>query len=244
LAPANAAAPRERAYKLYDSVVVGFVVVLVASNLIGPAKSCALDLPLIGRVSFGAGNIFFPVAYVFGDVLTEVYGYARARRAIWYGFAALAFTSFMSWVVIHLPANPDEPFNEVYQPALETMFGNTWRVVVASMLAFWVGDFVNSYLLAKLKVRTAGRHLWLRTISSTVAGQGIDSAIFYPIAFLGIWRTDVMLSIMAFNWLFKVGIEVVMTPATYAVVGKLKRVEREDRFDRDVDFTPFRLRDE
>jgi queuosine precursor transporter len=235
---------RARPYKLYDSVLTGFVVVLVASNLIGPAKACRVDLPWIGALTFGAGNVFFPIAYIFGDVLTEVYGYARARRAIWVGFAALAFTSVMSWVVIHLPIDPGVANSGTLQPALVEAFGSTPRIVLGSMVAYWAGDFVNSYILAKLKVRTAGRFLWLRTISSTIVGQAVDSAIMYPIAFLGIWEGRAMLSIMVFNWIFKVLVEVVMTPATYAIVGRLKRIEHEDRFDREIDFSPFRLRDE
>ena len=233
-----------RTYRLYDVVLTGFVVVLVCSNLIGPAKACEVELPWIDPLRFGAGNVFFPISYIFGDVLTEVYGYARARRAIWVGFGALAFASLMSWVVVEMPVDPDESFNETLQPALEVAFGSTWRIVLASMLAFWAGDFANSYLLSKLKVRTAGRFLWLRTISSTIVGQAVDSAIFLPIAFLGVWEGETMLAFMVSNWLFKVSVEVVMTPATYWVCGALKRAEQEDRFDTDVHFTPFRLRDE
>jgi queuosine precursor transporter len=129
------------------------------------------------------------------------------------------------------------------QPALETVFGNTWRIVVGSIVAFWAGDFANSYVMAKLKVRTQGRHLWMRTIGSTMVGQAIDSLLFYPIAFLGTWETGTLLKIIAFNWLFKVGVEVVLTPVTYAVVAWFKRVEQEDFYDENTSFTPFSLKD-
>lgn len=228
--------------RYYDLLVAGMVAVLLCSNLIGPAKVCSLDLPLLGPVSFGAGNLFFPISYIFGDVLTEVYGYARARRAIWAGFGALLFASFMTTVIVHLPPAANEPFNAVLQPALETAFGSTWRIVLASIVAYWVGDFVNSYVLARLKVVTAGRFLWVRTIGSTIVGQAADSMLFYPIAFYGIWTHDALLAVMGFNLLFKIGIEVLFTPITYWVVARLKRAEGVDVFDRNTDFTPFSLK--
>jgi len=227
-----------RHYRYYDLVMAGFVTVLLCSNLIGPGKTCILF-----GLTFGAGNLFFPISYIFGDVLTEVYGYARARKVIWAGFGAMIFATVMGLFVIHMPADPDEPFNEVIQPALEVVFGNTWRIVVASMVAFWCGDFVNSYVLAKMKVWTKGRHLWSRTIGSTAVGQLVDSALFYPIAFFGVWQPDTMLAVIAFNWAFKVSVEVLFTPATYAIVNWLKRQEREDYFDDRTDFTPFSLKD-
>lgn len=229
-------------YRYYDLLVAGMVAVLLCSNLIGPAKVCAVDLPLLGTVSFGAGNLFFPISYIFGDVLTEVYGYARARRAIWAGFGALLFASFMTTVIVNLPPAANEPFNALLQPALETAFGSTWRIVLASIVAYWVGDFVNSYVLARLKVFTNGRFLWVRTIGSTVVGQAADSALFYPIAFYGIWTHDALLAVMGFNLLFKIGIEALFTPITYWVVGRLKRAEGVEVFDRDTDFTPFSLK--
>ena len=228
--------------------MAGFVTVLLCSNLIGPAKVCQIELPfavpLIGAtLAFGAGNIFFPISYIFGDILTEVYGYARARRVIWAGFAAMIFATVMSQVIIHLPPSPEEPYNTVLQPALELVFGSTWRIVVASIAAFWIGDFVNAYVMARMKVWTEGRHLWTRTIGSTILGQGVDSLVFYPIAFFGIWNTDTLFAVLLFNFAFKVGVEVVMTPLTYLAVHQLKRVEGEDYFDTDTDFTPFSLRD-
>ncbi|MGE3108457.1 MAG: queuosine precursor transporter [Phycisphaerales bacterium] len=249
--------PQRRAYRYYDLVMAGFVTVLLCSNLIGPGKSCAIDLG-VGIVPdfksgeglvfssllvFGAGNIFFPISYIFGDVLTEVYGYARARKVIWAGFGAMIFATIMSQVIIALPINHAEPYNQVIVPAIETVFGNTWRIVVASMLAFWVGDFANSFVLAKMKVLTRGRFLWTRTIGSTIVGQGVDSMLFYPIAFAGIWDSQTLLKVSIFNWIFKVLIEVVMTPATYWLCNRLKRAEHEDFYDLKTNFTPFSLKD-
>lgn len=236
-----------RQYRYYDLLMVGFVTVLLCSNLIGPAKvgyvTFPFTLPLLGdNLSFGAGNLFFPLGYIFGDVLTEVYGYARARRVIWAGFGAMLFASAMAWVIVNMPPSPDEPFNALVQPAVETIFGNTWRIVFASIIAFWVGDFVNSFVMAKMKVMTAGRMLWTRTIGSTIVGQGVDSLLFYPIAFGGIWTFDTLLAVIAFNWGFKIMVEIVMTPATYYIVGRLKRVENEDYYDTQTNFTPFSLK--
>lgn len=233
-----------RHYRYYDLLLAGFVAVLLCSNLIGPAKVSEIHLPLLASAFvFGVGNIFFPISYIFGDVLTEVYGYARARRVIWAGFIAMVFATVMSWVVIGLPPTPTEPFNATLQPALEVVFGNTWRIVAASIVAFWAGDFVNAYVMARMKVLTSGRWLWTRTIGSTLFGQGVDSVIFYPIAFAGIWAGETLFQVIAFNWLFKVMVEVVMTPVTYAIVGWLKRHEHEDYYDTDTDFTPFSLED-
>lgn len=231
-------------YRYYDFMVAGMVAVLLCSNLIGPGKVCSVELPWLGSFSFGAGNLFFPISYIFGDVLTEVYGYARARRAIWAGFGAMIFATLMSQIVVGMPPAPGEPYNEVLQPALEIVFGATPRIIAASMLAYWVGDFVNSFVLAKMKVWMAGRHLWMRTIGSTIVGQGADSLIFYPVAFYGIWSREQLLAVVAFNFVFKVLVEVVLTPLTYLVVGKLKRVEGVDVYDSDTRFTPFSLRDE
>lgn len=240
--------PAGRHYRYYELLMAGFVTVLLCSNLIGPAKVCEISLPfalpLIGAtLVFGAGNIFFPISYIFGDILTEVYGYAKARKVIWAGFGAMIFATVMSQAIIHLPPSDAEPFNAVLQPAIETVFGSTWRIVVASIAAFWIGDFVNAYVMARMKVWTRGRLLWTRTIGSTVLGQGVDSLVFYPIAFYGIWSTESLAMVLAFNFAFKVMVEVVMTPATYAAVGWLKRAENEDYYDRDTDFTPFSLED-
>lgn len=235
---------RPHSFRFYDLMVGGMVAVLLSANLIGPAKVCTLSVPVLGALSFGAGNLFFPVSYIFGDVLTEVYGYSRARRAIWAGFGGLLFASLMAWVVVAMPASPAEPFNATLQPALQVVFGNTWRIVIASMVAYWLGDFANSFVMAKMKLWTAGRYLWTRTIGSTLIGQGVDSLTFYPLAFVGIWESQTLLKVIAFNWTMKVLVEVVLTPLTYAVVGFLKRHEGVDTFDRHTRFTPFSLRDD
>jgi uncharacterized integral membrane protein (TIGR00697 family) len=230
-----------RQYRYYDLLMAAFVTVLLCSNLIAPVKVGVVNM-FGAALSFGAGNLFFPLSYIFGDVLTEVYGYARARKVIWAGFGAMVFASVMAWIIVNMPASPDEPFNEVVQPAVETLFGNTWRIVVGSIVAFWAGDFVNSFVMARMKLLTRGRWLWTRTIGSTIFGQGVDSLLFYPIAFAGIWSFDTILAVIAFNFAFKVCVEVVMTPATYFVVNRLKQAEQEDYYDVDTNFTPFSLR--
>ncbi len=229
-----------RQYRYYEFVMAAFVTVLICSNLIGPAKIWQFDLPLIGEVTPGAGVLFFPISYVFGDILTEVYGYARSRRVIWAGFAGLAFAALMAWIVVRLPP---APFWE-NQAAYEIAFGSTWRIAAASLIGFLCGEFVNSFVLAKMKILTRGRWLWTRTIGSTIFGEGVDSLIFYPLAFWGsgLIPDERLPQIMLVQFVSKVGIEVAFTPLTYAVVGWLKRAEQEDYYDRHTDFNPFTLR--
>jgi uncharacterized integral membrane protein (TIGR00697 family) len=233
------AAPRQ-SYRYYEFVMVAFVTLLVCSNLIGPAKIAQVDFPVVGVLTFGAGVLFFPISYVFGDILTEVYGYARSRRVIWAGFAALAFASFMAWVIVQLPP---APFWK-NQAAYEVAFGSTWRIALASLIAFCCGEFVNSFVLAKMKILTAGRWLWTRTIGSTIFGEAVDSALFYPLAFYGsgIIPDDKLPLVMMAQFVTKVGVEVLFTPMTYAIVGWLKKKENEDYYDRDTDFNPFTLK--
>ena len=225
-------------FRYFDFVMAAFVAILLLSNVIGAGKRAVVDLPLVGPWPFGAGILFFPVSYVLGDVLTEVYGYARARRCIWAGFAALVFMAGMSWVVVALP--PDAGWTG--QAAYEAVFGQVPRIVFASICAFWAGEFVNSYVLARMKVWSGGRWLWTRTIGSTIVGEGVDSLIFYPLAFLGAtgWTGAQVAWVLLTQWVLKVGWEVVLTPVTYTVVGFLKRREGVDVFDRATDFTPFR----
>ena len=224
--------------RYFDFVMAAFVTVLLLSNVLGAGKVAVIELPLVGLWPFGAGILFFPIAYVIGDVLTEVYGYARARRCIWAGFAAMLFMAFMAWVVVALPPAADW----TGQAAYEQVFGQVPRIVFASILAFWAGEFANSYVLAKMKVWTSGKHLWTRTIGSTVVGQGIDSLIFYPLAFYGLWANDLLIAVLLTQWALKVGWEALLTPVTYAVIGFLKRREGVDVYDVGTDFTPFRAR--
>jgi uncharacterized integral membrane protein (TIGR00697 family) len=226
-----------RRFRYFDFVMAAFVTILLLSNILGAGKVATVQLPGIGDWPFGAGILFFPVAYVLGDVLTEVYGFERARRCIWAGFVALLFMAFMSWVVVALPPAADWGG----QAAYEQVFGQVPRIVFASMIAFWAGEFANSVVLARMKVWTEGRHLWSRTIGSTVVGQGVDSLIFYPLAFWGAagWTTDLVLKVMVTQWVLKVAWEVLLTPVTYAVVGWLKRREGFDVYDEQTRFTPF-----
>jgi len=229
-----------RQYRYYDWVMVAFVTVLVCSNLIGPAKIAQTDAPLLGTLTFGAGVLFFPISYVFGDILTEVYGYARSRRVIWTGFAALAFASAMAAVVVALPPAPFWHNQQAYEIA----FGSAWRVSIASLIAFCCGEFVNSFVLAKMKLWMSGRRLWMRTIGSTLFGEGVDSLLFYPLAFWGsgIIPDEQLPAVMLAQFVAKVGVEVAFTPLTYRIVAWLKRAENEDYYDRDTDFNPFSLR--
>jgi uncharacterized integral membrane protein (TIGR00697 family) len=236
-----------RQYRYYDLVLGAFVCVLLCSNLIGVKKVTTLDLPVLGAVTFGAGNLFFPISYLFGDILTEVYGYARSRRVVWAGFAALMFASFQSAVVVHLPpadffAAPDAATGASPQAMLEWSFGATWRIAGASLIAYFCGEFMNSFTLAKLKVWTNGRMLPLRTIGSTVVGEAVDSVIFYPLAFYGVWPDRQLVAVLIANYCIKVGWEVVATPVTIPIVNWFKRRENEDYFDRDTQFTPFSLK--
>ncbi len=236
----DAGAMTGRAFRYYDFVMAAFVAILLLSNVIGAGKVAQIVLPGIGPWPFGAGILFFPISYVIGDVLTEIYGYARARRVIWAGTAAVVFMAFMSWIVVALPPAP----TWTNQAAYATIFGQVPRIVLASVCAFWAGEFVNSYVMARMKLWSDGKHLWARTIGSTVLGEGVDSLIFYPLAFLGAegFTPSLVVTVMLTQWALKVACEVVLTPLTYAIVGALKRAEGVDVFDRETDFTPFRAR--
>lgn len=221
--------------RYFDFTMAAFVTILLLSNVLGAGKVAVINLPGIGDWPFGAGILFFPLGYVLGDVLTEVYGYGRARRCVWAGFAALIFMAFMSWVVVTLPAAATWDG----QAAYEAVFGQVPRIVFASIVAFCAGEFANSFVLAKMKLWTRGRYLWTRTIGSTVVGQGVDSLIFYPLAFLGIWSTSQVVVVLLTQYALKVGWEVLLTPVTYKVVGWLKDREGLDVYDETTNFTPF-----
>ncbi|NCP13347.1 MAG: queuosine precursor transporter [Sphingomonadales bacterium] len=252
------------AFRYYDLVMAAFVAILLLSNIIGAAKLTFVAVPFWpegwwpaadGTFIYGAGILFFPLGYVIGDVLTEIYGFSKARRVIWVGTAAMLFLAFMSFIVTALPpfagwecagsgtlamkGDPASAPGAICQQTYESVFGSTWRIVVASITAFWAGEFVNSFVMAKMKVLTKGRALWTRTIGSTIVGQGVDSLIFYPVAFYGIWTTEAVVTVMVTNWALKVVWEAVLTPVTYVVVNRLKAAEGVDLFDIDTDFSPF-----
>ncbi len=228
-----------RQYRYYDFVMAAYVCILLCANLIGPAKETTIPVPLLGDVTFLAGVLFFPISYIFGDILTEVYGYARDRRVVWAGFGALAFASFMSAVIVHLPPSPS---SLVQQEAVEAVFGNTPRIVLASITAFWCGTFVNSYVLAKMKIWTRGRWLWTRIVGSTLCGELVDSMIFYFVAFYGRKPQAQLLGLIFTQYGLKSGWEIVAAPVTYRIVAFLKRAENEDYYDTDTNFTPFSLK--
>jgi queuosine precursor transporter len=236
----------KRTYKYYDLIMAAFVAVLLCSNLIGVQKVTSINLPFYGEYIYGAGVLFFPISYLFGDILTEVYGYARSRKVIWAGFGALIFASLMALVVTNLPLpvgveGEQMQGNLEKQRAIEMIFGQTPRIVLASLTAFWLGEFVNSFVLAKIKLWMSGKLLFIRTIASTIAGEIADSLIFYPLAFYGIWTNEQLISVMIGNYFIKVLWEVFATPFTYLIVGFLKKAEHEDYYDKDTDFNPFSL---
>ena len=229
----------QRSYKYYDLIMAAYVCVLLCANLIGAIKTSTVQLPLVGAVTFATGVLFFPISYFFGDILTEVYGYARDRRCVWAGFTALAFASFMAFVVTHMPASAE------FAPAqahMDYVFGSTWRIAGGSIIAFWSGSLVNSFVLAKMKIATRGRWLWTRTIGSTLCGEAIDSALFYTIAFGGTWDNALLVKVTVTQYVLKSTWEILSTPLTYWLVNRLKRAEQEDFYDTDTNFTPFSLK--
>ncbi len=220
--------------------MAAFVTVLITANIIGPAKISQLDLPMIGTITFGAGVLFFPISFIFGDILTEVYGYAASRRVIWTGFAGLAFASLMAWVIVALPPAPFWDNQEVYEIA----FGSAWRVALAGLIAFAAGEFINSWVMAKMKIWSQGKHLWFRTISSTIAGEGVDSILFYPLAFYnsGVIPNDKIWLVVVAQFFAKTMVEVSFTPFIYKIINFLKRKENIDFYDHQTNFNPFKLK--
>lgn len=224
-------------YRYYDLVMAAFVTVLIASNLIGPAKISQIEVPLFGILTFGAGVLFFPISFIFGDILTEVYGYAASRRVIWTGFLALAFVSFMAWMIVALPPAPYWQNQDAYEIA----FGSAWRVSLAGVIAFAAGEFANSFVLAKMKIMTKGKYLWSRTIGSTFVGEAIDSLLFYPLAFYnsGVIPNDKLILVMVAQFFAKTLVEVLFTPLIYKIITFLKEKENMDYFDANTNFNPF-----
>jgi queuosine precursor transporter len=229
-------------YRYYDLIMALFVTVLLISNMLSSAKIIDLKAS-IGPLAllFDAGTLVFPISYIFGDVLTEVYGYKRSRRVIWAGFGATILMGFFVWFAGVLPGEAEWQ-GYAGDDAYEAILGGISGLIVASMVAYFLGEFSNSYVLAKMKVFTQGRFLPLRTITSTLVGQGIDTTVFFLIATaLGVFPADILLSLIVTNYIFKVGLEVLLTPFTIQIVNGLKAVEHEDYFDRDTDFNPFAL---
>lgn len=224
--------PASKAYRFYDLIMAAFVAVLMISNV---ASSKFLQL---GPFTFDGGTILFPVSYIFGDVLTEVYGYRASRRVIWTGFAA---TALMAGVFALVGALPSAEGWE-NQAAYRAILGSTPRIVLGSLVAYWAGSFSNAWVLARMKVWTGGRWLWMRTIASTLVGEGVDTLLFVAIAFLGAQPLDLLVSTVISNYVFKCGVEAAFTPLTYRIVNGLKRAEHEDCYDRDTNFSPFRNR--
>ncbi len=226
-------ASEQKVYRYFDVIMVAFVTLLLCSNLIGAPKVCRA-----WGVTFGGTLIFFPITYLFGDILTEVYGYKKSRKVVWTGFSALIYASIVAWLVLALPSSP----NWNHQAELEVIFGQTPRLAIASLIAYILGEFTNSYILAKMKILTQGKWLWTRVVGSTVLGEAMDTAIFYPLAFYKVWPNSVLGEVMLSSYLFKIIWETVMMPFTYRIVHFLKRSESEDYYDYDTDFSPFSLK--
>jgi uncharacterized integral membrane protein (TIGR00697 family) len=231
-----------KSYRFFDIILGIFVAVLIISNIASSAKIVDWGFSILGiRMAFDAGTILFPISYIFGDILTEVYGYKRSRRVIWTGFFSLALAAFVFWLVSRMPGEAtwqSYAGDNAYQAILGGM--SSGGIVIASLVAYWMGEFSNSFVLAKMKVLTHGRWLWTRTIGSTLVGEGVDSAMFILVASaFGVFPWSLFLTLTFTNYVFKVGMEAVMTPITYAVVNALKHAEHEDVYDRDTNFNPF-----
>jgi uncharacterized integral membrane protein (TIGR00697 family) len=221
-----------------------FVTVVIVSNIASSAKIVDWGISLFGlNLAFDAGTILFPVSYIFGDVLTEVYGYARARRVIWVGFGCLGVSSLIFWIVRIMPGEGSwqgYAGQEAYNKILGGM--STGGIVISSLLGYFAGEFSNSFVLAKMKILTRGRWLWTRTIGSTLVGEGVDSLVFVLVASLSrVFPWNLFGTLVVTNYLFKVAVEIMMTPATYGIVDFLKRVEHEDYFDTETNFSPFHV---
>lgn len=233
-----------RTYKYYDFIMAFFVAVLLISNIASAAKIVDWGVSLGGLpLAFDAGTLLFPVSYIFGDILTEVYGYKKSRRVIWAGFGAAGLMSLTLWLVGLMPG--ERAWQEYAgQAAYNAILGGvaSGGIVVASLVAYFAGEFSNSFVLAKMKVATGGRWLWARTIGSTLVGEGIDTVAFVLIATIfGVFPWEIALSLITANYIFKVSIEALFTPVTYAIVGFLKQAEQEDYYDRETNFNPFSL---
>jgi uncharacterized integral membrane protein (TIGR00697 family) len=229
-------------YRFFDLILAVFVTVLVVSNIASSAKIVDWGVNLAGvPMAFDAGTLMFPIAYIFGDVLTEVYGYKRSRRVIWAGFACLALSAVIFWIVRLMPGEATwqgYAGDAAYDAILGGM--SSGGIVLASLAGYWTGEFTNSFILARMKVLTNGRWLWTRTIGSTIFGELVDTVVFVVVASaFGVFPWSLFLTLTVTNYLFKCGVEALMTPVTYLVVGALKRAEGEDYYDHDTNFNPF-----
>ncbi|MDZ7627811.1 MAG: queuosine precursor transporter [Parvularculaceae bacterium] len=228
-------------FRYFEFVMAATCVVLVCSNIIGAGKVAS-----VAGFSFGAGVLFFPFSYIAGDVLTEVYGFARARRVFWASVTAAAFAAGMAAFVTWIPPSSDwnaDVGGITRQDAFALNFAQAPRIVFASVLAIWAGEFVNAFVLARMKVASEGKNLWARMIASTAAGQAVDKLIFYPLAFAGVWEPSLILTVVATNYVLQVAWETMLVPITYRIVAWMKRAEGVDVFDNETDFTPFSLKE-
>ena len=236
----------KRGYRFLDTITAIFVAVLLISNIASSAKIVDWGVSLGGLpLAFDAGTLLFPISYIFGDVLTEVYGYRRSRKVIWTGFALSALMAATFWLIGRLPGEAEWQ-GYAGQEAYDAILGGVGSggIIVASLVAYFAGEFSNSYVMAKMKIVTRGRWLWTRTIGSTLVGEGVDTALFVVIASaFGVFPWSIAWTLIVTNYIFKVGIEALMTPLTYRVVNSLKRIEREDYYDYDTDFNPFKWRE-
>jgi queuosine precursor transporter len=237
--------PADRNYRYFDLVMAFFVTILIVSNIASSAKIVDWGFSIFGlRLAFDGGTILFPVSYIFGDVLTEVYGYKHSRRVIWTGFACLGISAFVLWLVRIMPGEATWQATTGQAAYINVLGGmSSGGIVIASLMAYFAGEFSNSFILSKMKILTKGRWLWMRTIGSTLVGEAIDSAIFIFVASLaGVFPWSLFLTLVTTNYIFKVGIEVIMTPVTYRIVAALKHSESEDYYDYQTNFNPFTLK--
>lgn len=242
MSSASHQAPENTQFKYLDIITGVFVTVLLISNILSSAKIIDLNTSIAGiPLIFDAGTLVFPISYIFGDILTEVYGYRRSRRVIWMGFFATALTGFFVWLAGQLPG---EGLWQTYagDDAYQAILGGVSGLIVASLVAYFAGEFSNSYVLVKLKIRTNGRFLWVRTIGSTLVGQAVDTSIFIVIAvLLGVFPAEQVIPLIVTNYIFKVALEVILTPLTLHTISSIKQAENVDVYDHNTSFNPFRL---
>lgn len=226
-----------RNFRYFDLILGFFVAILLISNIVSVK---AVQIPILftkNHFSFDGGTLLFPISYIFSDILTEVYGYERSRRVIWSGFGALVLMTLVIWLVGVIPADPSWKDQASYQ----TILMSVPRIAIASIIAYFAGEFSNSFILSKMKIWTKGKYLWTRTIGSTVVGEFVDSLLFVTIAFVGVWDNALVIQVLISNYIFKTLYEIVATPFTYAITAWLKKKENEDHYDYGANYNPFKL---